>query len=82
VVAFVVGNRSEATCRLLWEAIPPAYRAAIYYSDFWAAYAVVIPPTQYRPVGKETGETAYIEGYNSTLHQCLGRLVRKSLFFS
>jgi transposase-like protein len=29
VVAFVVGDRSEATCRRLWHAIPEGYRAAI-----------------------------------------------------
>jgi insertion element IS1 protein InsB len=82
IVAFVVGDRSEATCRRLWDAIPAAYRLAICYSDFWAAYAAVIPPTQHRPVGKETGETAHIERYNNTLRQRLGRLVRKSLSFS
>ena len=82
VVAFVVGDRSEVTCRQLWEAIPSAYRAAICYSDFWAAYAAVIPPAQHRPVGKETGETAHVERHNNTLRQRLGRLVRKSLSFS
>jgi insertion element IS1 protein InsB len=82
VVAFVVGDRSEATCRRLWEAIPQAYRAAICYSDFWAAYAAVIPSAQHRGVGKETGETAHVERYNNTLRQRLGRLVRKTLSFS
>ena len=82
VVAFVVGDRSEASCRLLWEAIPLAYRAAICYSDFWAAYAAVIPATQQRPSGKESGETAHSERHNNTLRQRLGRLVRKSLSFS
>ena len=82
VVAFVVGDRSEASCRQLWEAIPPGYRAAICYSDFWAAYAAVIPATQHRAVGKESGETAHIERHNNTLRQRLGRLVRKSLSFS
>jgi insertion element IS1 protein InsB len=71
VVAFVVGNRSEATCRRLWEAIPPIGRP----------YAAVIQPTYHRPVAKETGETAHVERHN-TLRQRLGRLVRKSLSWS
>jgi insertion element IS1 protein InsB len=82
VVAFVVGDRSEATCQRLWDAIPQAYHTAICYSDFWAAYAAVIPRTRHRPVGKETGETVHVERYNNTLRQRLGRLVRKTLSFS
>ena len=82
VVAFVVGDRSEASCRRLWQAIPTAYRAAVCYSDFWTAYAAVLPATQHRAVGKESGETAHIERHNNTLRQRLGRLVRKSLSFS
>jgi insertion element IS1 protein InsB len=82
VVAFVVGDRSEASCRRLWDAIPEGYRAAICYSDFWAAYAAVIPAVRHRPVGKESGETAHVERYNNTLRQRLGRLVRKTLSFS
>jgi insertion element IS1 protein InsB len=82
VVAFVVGERSEARCRRLWDAIPEGYRAAIWYSDFWAADAAVIPAVQHRPVGKETGETAHVERCNNTLRQRLGRLVRKTVSFS
>ncbi len=82
IVAFVLGDRSEATCRKLWHAIPPAYRHGICYTDFWAAYQAVIPPKQHRPVGKETGETAHVERFNNTLRQRLARFVRKTLSFS
>ena len=82
VVAFVVGDRSQATCQRLWDAIPQAYRAALCHSDFWAAYAAVLPGARHRPVGKETGETAHVERYNNTLRQRLARLVRKTLSFS
>jgi IS1 family transposase len=82
VVAMVVGDRSEATCRRLWDAIPQAYRAAICYSDFWEAYAAVVPAVRHQPVGKVSGETAHIERFNNTLRQRLGRLVRKTLSFS
>jgi len=52
------------------------------YSDFWSAYAAVIPAAQHQAVGKETGETAHVERFNTTLRQRLARLVRQSLSFS
>jgi IS1 family transposase len=82
VVAYVVGDRSAATCRKLWEQIPPAYRRAHCYSDFWEAYQVVIPAEQHTAVGKDSGLTAHVERWNNTLRQRLGRFVRKSLSFS
>src|SRR5260370_29319280 len=60
VVARAVGDRSEKTCRELWNNIPEAYRKAHCYSDFWAAYQSVIPEEQHTAVRKETGETAHI----------------------
>jgi IS1 family transposase len=51
-----VGDRSEKTCRHLWEAIPQ-YRTGHCYTDFWSAYQAVIPEEQHSAVGKETGET-------------------------
>jgi IS1 family transposase len=42
VVAYAVGDRSERTCRTLWEAIPQAYRKGQCYTDFWKAYQAVI----------------------------------------
>ncbi len=44
VVAFVIGDRSAATCQRLWEKIPEAFRQAHCFSDFWEAYQLVIPP--------------------------------------
>jgi insertion element IS1 protein InsB len=35
-----------------------------------------------KAVGKETGKTSYIEPFNNTLRQRVGRLVRKTLSFS
>jgi insertion element IS1 protein InsB len=82
VVAYAVGDRSEKTCRRLWEAIPAAYRAGHCYTDFWKAYQAVIPEEQHSAVGKETGETAHVERWNNTLRQRLARFVRKTLSFS
>lgn len=82
VVAYAIGDRSQATCRRLWEVIPPAYRAGRCFSDFWAVYQAVIPEEQHTAVGKETGEMAHVERWNNTLRQRLARFVRKTLSFS
>jgi IS1 family transposase len=73
VVAYVVGDRGQTTCRRLWEAIPSAYRTGHCFTDFWAAYQAVIPKEQHDAVGKETGETAHVERWNNTLRQRLAR---------
>jgi insertion element IS1 protein InsB len=82
VVAYAVGDRSEKTCRTLWEAIPAAYGGGHCFTDFWSAYQAVIPEESHSAVGKETGETAHVERWNNTLRQRLARFVRKTLSFS
>ena len=82
VVAYEIGDRSEATCRNLWEKIPQSYRVAHCYTDFWEAYQVVIPDQQHSACGKERGQTAHVERWNNTLRQRLARFVRKALSFS
>ena len=78
IVAFVIGDRSEATCRLLWQAIPEAYKSCQSYSDFWEAYANVFPAETHYSVGKESGQTNHMERWNCTLRQKLARYVRKT----
>jgi insertion element IS1 protein InsB len=82
VVAYFIGDRSEASCRRLWERVPETYRGGYFYSDFWKAYREVIPEERHEAVGKESGQTAHIERWNNTLRQRLSRLVRQSLSFS
>ena len=82
IVAFVIGERSEKACRRLWEKIPPAYRTATLYSDFWKAYQKVLPQDQHQAVGKESGQTNHMERWYCTLRQRLARYVRKTLSFS
>ena len=82
VVASAVGDRSKATCRKLWEAIAPAYQSAHSYSDFWEAYAAVIPAEQHTSVGIRIGQAAHVERFNNTSRQRLARLVRQTLSFS
>jgi IS1 family transposase len=82
IVAFVIGDHSERTCRRLWNKIPQGYQACHSFSDFWKAYRQVFPQETHRCVGKETGETAHMERWYNTLRQRLARYVRKTLSFS
>ena len=83
VVAMVASDRSEYTARCLWDALPDDYRAgAVVFSDFWAAYAAVVPEPQHVACGKESGLTNHVERFWCTVRQRCGRFVRKTLSFS
>jgi IS1 family transposase len=81
IVAYAIGCRGAATCRVLWQRIPPAYQSSLCYSDFWEAYAQVVPASQHHP-SQGRGQTNHIERYNNTMRQRVGRLVRQTLSFS
>ncbi|WP_422615185.1 IS1 family transposase [Gloeocapsopsis crepidinum] len=83
IVGVYIGARDETAARKLWASLPAVYRqCAIAYTDFWAAYVLVLPSQRHRAVGKETGFCSYIERFNNTLRQRVLRLVRKTLSFS
>jgi IS1 family transposase len=82
IVAYAVGDRSEKTCRLLWERVPLALRRLLTFTDFWEAYQKVVPQDQHIPGGKGSGQTNHIERFNNTLRQRLARFVRQTLSFS
>src|SRR6266487_2052906 len=82
IVAFVIGDHSQATCLRLWTAIPDEYKHCHTFSAFWRAYREVFPAETHRCGGKETGETAHMERWNNTLRQRGGRYVRQTLSFS
>ena len=83
IVGVHIGDRSAASAQALWNSMPGVYRqCAVIYTDCWESYAVVLPGKRHRPVGKESGRTNYIERFNCTLRQRVGRLVRKTLSFS
>lgn len=54
-----IGDRSETTCRLLWERIPKRYKRCVLFTDFWKAYTDVLPVKQHRATGKGDGETCH-----------------------
>jgi insertion element IS1 protein InsB len=82
VVAYVIGERSERTCRRLWETIPESYKGGYCYSDLCEAYGTVIPRECHEAVSKESGELAHVQRWNNTLRQRMARFVRKTLSFS
>ena len=82
IIAFVIGDRSENTCRRLWNKVPVEYRSCISYSDFWDAYQKVLPEKTHHAVGKESGQVSHVERWYCTLRQHQARYVRKTLPFS
>jgi IS1 family transposase len=69
VVAFALGDRSEASCETLWERIPSSYKICQTFSDFWSAYSKIFPKETHSCVGKETGQTCHVERWNNTCRQ-------------
>ena len=69
IVACCLGDRSEESCRSLWEQVPAPWRAATCYTDFWDAYGAVLPDAQHKTSGKGDGQTAHIERFNKLSHE-------------
>jgi insertion element IS1 protein InsB len=82
IVAYAIGDRSQDTGRIMWQAVPDAYKRCTCYTDHWEAYTLFLPLDQHIPSGKATGLTAHQERWYNTLRQWLGRYTRKSLSFS
>ena len=82
IVACVIGDRSESTCRKLWEQMPMSYRACQSFSDFWDAYQKVFPKETHNSVGKASGQTNHMEHWYNRLRQSNARFVRKTLPYS
>jgi insertion element IS1 protein InsB len=83
VVAMVTGDRSEATARALFAALPEEYRRdAIFLTDFWPAYRAALPDGRHGECNKGDGLTNHIERFWCTLRRRCARFVRKTLSFS
>ena len=76
IVGVYIRARDESAARKLWHSLPPVYprvfarvasprntrcQCAIASTDFWAAYALVLPSKRHRAVSKETGKTSYVD---------------------
>ncbi len=83
IAGFYAGSRGREGAEGLWNSLPPEYRqCAVIYTDFWEAYAGVLPSKRHRPVSKNSGKTSHIERFNNTVRQRISRFVRKTLSFS
>jgi IS1 family transposase len=82
MVAYAIGDRSEETCRTLWEHIPESSRGCQSFSDFGEAYQKVFPQETPECVGKESGQLSHMERWYNPLRQSHARFVRKTLSFS
>lgn len=83
IIGLHIGDRSAADAQKLWESIPNVFKKlTTFFTDYWEAYASVIPKKQHIPLGKDSGFTNHIERFNLTLRQRVSRLVRKNLAFS
>ncbi len=67
IIAYVIGDHSDETCKRLWKRVPDTYRRCHSYSDFWGAYQCILPSGTHQCVGKETGETAHMKRWYNTL---------------
>ncbi|HEX3053170.1 MAG TPA: IS1 family transposase [Aggregatilineaceae bacterium] len=82
IVAYFIGDRSEASCLQLWRRLPTPYARCHSFSDFWDAYQRIFATDRHQSVRKDSGQTAHIERWFNTLRQHLARFVRKTLSFS
>jgi IS1 family transposase len=67
IVGVYIGKRDQTGAQGLWDSMRAVYRQfAVSYTDFWTAYGIVFPQKRHRAVGKDTGQTNYIEIFNNT----------------
>ena len=78
IAAFVLGRRTDRSCRSLCKKLKPC-RVQAYYTDHWKSYAKSLP-TKRHTAGKK--ETQNIERCNLNLRTHLKRLQRRTICFS
>ena len=71
IVAWVLGDRSAATARRLWQRLPAYWRGprCWYFTDLWESYVGVLPRWQHRRSPKGSGGTSIVEAINCSLRQ-------------
>jgi IS1 family transposase len=83
VVGLAFGDRSEATCRALWQSLPLDYRKrAVFSTDEYHVYEKLLPPTRHRPAPAKSGNLSWCDSLHAVLRQPCANLVRKTRSFS
>jgi IS1 family transposase len=83
IITFHIGETRQRRCTKTLAAKACVYREkAYFFTDYWSAYACVLPKNRHAAVGKQTGLNNYIERFNLTMRQRVSKLVRSSLSFS
>ena len=83
IMAMHCGDRTARSARRLWRKLPYQIRRnGYFYTDFCKSYLKVLPKSRHEAVGKDSGLTNNIEGFNCILRQRVSRLVRETLSFS
>ncbi len=78
-----IGQIDKDGARGIWNFLLAVYRqCAVSYIDFCSAQGIVFSKKRQRAVGKDTGQTNYIEKFNNTMRQRISLLARKTLSFS
>jgi IS1 family transposase len=68
VIAFHIGDRSQASAEQFWTNLPAVYREqAMFYTDQYTVYKGVIPPAQPRSISKLARKTKRTEQRKSLL---------------
>lgn len=78
ILAWVIDDRSAATCRYLWS-IVRCWQCFWYVTDRWCVYPMFIEDADH--LGSKTYMTR-VEGENTRLRHYLARLHRKTLCYS
>jgi len=81
IIAYAIGDRSEKTCRLLWERIPASYQSCQSFSDLWEAYQLVFPAETHHCVGKAERQTNHIDGTTNSDNRALALFEKLYPFF-
>ena len=81
VVAYAIGDRSQATCQKLWAAIPAAYPGVIVTATL-GGVSTRDPLRAAHGRGKESGLTAHVERWNKHAAAAARRFVMEEFVVS
>ena len=82
VVAYTLGDRSQAGAQSLRAHVPENYRRRGTLSDFRLAHGEAFPKRTHRFCGKEEGETNHAQRWFGTVRARHNRRVRRTYPFS